>query len=199
MAIGFHWHSDWMTPRLLSAIGSAVIYWAMIDHRIIEVCEFAWRTSHPGERVPRSFDIRIAGLKEIAASIYKNEPDEYRIFSWYVQRLRTLNGRRDDLAHGLPGKVTKKGRTYDGIKIPFPSRDTKYSELTVEDIEELAEDLKAMEGETYQVSMALLQALQASSGNISIWQDPDGWAPLTKDNRSPKLPRENLPPPTFRE
>lgn len=99
------------------------------------------------ERVPRSFDIRIAGLKEIAASIYKNEPDEYRIFSWYVQRLRTLNGRRDDLAHGLPGKVTKKGRTYDGIKIPFPSRDTKYSELTVEDIEELAEDLKAMEGE----------------------------------------------------
>jgi hypothetical protein len=100
-----------MTPRLLSAIGSAVIYWAMIDHRIIEVCEFAWRTSHPGERVPRSFDIRIAGLKEIAASIYKNEPDEYRIFSWYVQRLRTLNGRRDDLAHGLPGKVTKKGRT----------------------------------------------------------------------------------------
>lgn len=196
--VTFHWRHDWITPRLLTAVGAVVLEWAMIDQQITDMCGRFWFNKYPGQRIPRAFDKRSTELLARAKELYAQEPDECRIFAWYIQRLKTLNGKRDDLCHGTPGRVAKDdGKFYDCLMVPFPSRATKYERMTVDDIERLLNDLKNLSRETGTVSWAFSEALDASSGNKSIWREPGGWTLVTMDNRSPRLPRENPPPATF--
>lgn len=182
------------------AVGRVILQWAWIDHDITRMCEFAWWNDFPDQKIPRAFNARVKGLKQVAKRIYKDEPDEYRVFCWFIQRLRNANDRRDDLAHGRPGIASiDGGEEFECLMVPFPSRETKYEPMRVDQIERLHRDLSTITIELRTVSWAFSQALQASSGNISTWQEPDGWTRLTMANRSPKLPREHPPPPTFQE
>lgn len=200
MRVTFHWHYEMNSPRLLMAVGSVILEWSWIDHDITKICEFVWHFKYPKQSVPRAFNARIKGLKEVYKTIYASEPDEYRQLCWFIQRLRDINNRRDDLAHGRPGRAQiNDGDWFECLMVPFPSRDTKYTPMNVEGIEKLHSDLKLITNEVRDVSDALTVALQASSGNISTWQDPHGLMPLTMANRSPMIPRLNAPPPTFRE
>jgi hypothetical protein len=139
----------------------------------------------------------VDGLRKLAKSLYANEPEEHRLFRWYLHRLAMLDSKRDDIAHGIPGTITRGRFVYEGLMVPFPSKPTRIPQMSVEDIEQLGRDLESMDDETDDVSEAVTQALQASSGNTEVWQEPHGWTRLTMDNRGPRLPRTNLPPPTW--
>ena len=193
----FHWQRKDITPRLLMAVGAVTLQWAMIDAEITKMVQLFWFRQNPNRPPPRSFDRRIKNLLVFAATLYTDEPDEHLVFKWYAQRLKTANGLRDDITHGIPGKITKSSHTYDGLMVPKPSGSTKYVPMKVGDIESLAHELTELHRETIEVSGALWAAQAASSPDIKVWQDRGAWTRLTKDNRSPMLPRWNPPPPTF--
>lgn len=195
--VNFHWTHDAMTPRLLAAVGQVVVYWAMIDARITEMCGIFWHKEHPGQGIPRAFNAWTKQLKAYAAKLYADEPGEFRIFAWYIERLRAHNKKRNDLAHGTPGRVTRDGKQFDGLMVPFPSRGTKFVSMTVNDIEQLGQELIQFNGETCFVSGALVMAHNVASPDIQVWQGPDASILVTKEHRSPKLPRWHPPPPTF--
>jgi hypothetical protein len=198
--IHFQARYEWMTPRLQAAVGRVIIEWAGIDASVTEICDRFWPDVHPREGIPRPFVRRSKELKDYGRSLYLDklqEPDEWRTFAWYVQRLRTLNDQRDDIAHGQPGLITKNGKQFEGLMVPYPSRETKFVEQTVLDIEELAETLQAIRNETGQVRHAFWLAHEAASPDRQVWQARNGWTQLTKENRSPMLPRWHHPPATF--
>ena len=186
-----------MTPELLQTVGEIIVYWAMIDDQITRILGPFWFDHHPEERMPRSFDRRINRLVDILTPMYVYEPDEYRIFKWYVHRLKTANGQRDDISHGIPGSFTRKGRTLTGLMVPFPSRKTKYVPQSLKNIKALSKTLQALQSETVYVSLALGAVRDASLPDIRVWRDPGGWTQITMENRDPMLPRDIPPPPTF--
>ena len=198
--VGFHWHHEWVTPRLRMAVGDVSLEWAGLDIEITRMCEGCWSRAYPDERgVPRPFDKRQKGLRAFGQFLYASEPDENLIWAWFLERVKNANFKRDDIAHGIPGKVTnEKGEQYDGLMVPYPSRAPKFIKMSLSDIEALVESLKELRREMTQVSFAFHQALAASSPNTRTWLDPNMSIPLTMDNRSPKLPRWQPPPPTFR-
>ncbi len=195
----FHWDRENITPRLLIAVGSVTLTWAMIDTDISRALLLFWCQDKPDEPPPRSFDRRIASLMRYAEALYVNEPDERRTFRWYAQRLKQANGLRDSVAHGQPGKITKGRRTYFGLMVPQPSGRTQYVPMKISDVERLAETLGNLHAETVVVSHALWAAQTASSPNRQSFSQIHGkWTKLTKENRSPRLPRWHPPPSTFR-
>ncbi|MFZ5717384.1 MAG: hypothetical protein ACOY3N_31530 [Bradyrhizobium sp.] len=181
------------------AVGNVTIQWAVIDHLVTQMLWHLWFYEHSqAERPPRSFDRRIAELKRLTKILYQNEPDEFRTYSWFDQRIRSANGRRDDITHGIPGVMSKNGKEYEVLHIQFPSQIMpKYSHSSVESVEQLAEELKALYLEAVNVFYAISTALVASSQNTVTGPAPYGLKPAIPGNRSPRLPRENLPPPTF--
>jgi hypothetical protein len=114
------------------------MWWALIDWDIQRLCEFLWPIHPPGQEIVRSFDKRAETLAEIARKLYAAEPDEWRTFAWLLQRLKTANGRRDAICHGIPGTKKIAGKEIDSLLIPFPARPTKYSPISVLAIEQLA-------------------------------------------------------------
>jgi hypothetical protein len=196
--ISFHWKAEWITPRLVTSIGRLVLEWSGIDHEVTRMCQGFWLRKYGDQGIPRSFDRRSVELKGYAAELYANEPDEYRVFSWYLQRLRTINGKRDDIVHGMPGKVTKGGREFEGLMVPFPSRPTKFIPMAIQDIEQVLEELRSLHIETGQVAYAIYIAAQvASLREIPNPPTLGGLLPSTTGPRSPMLPRWHPPPPTF--
>jgi hypothetical protein len=195
--ITFHWQASEQTPELLTAVGLVTLTWARIDWTITNILELFWRDNKAGQPMPRSFDQRIAYLEEFLTPLYHTEPDELRTFLWYLQRLKTANGNRDDVAHGIVGKITKGSRTYSGLMVPFPSKETKYPAFNLDQIKKLGRRLEDLETETAHVSSALREVREASLPNIRVWRDPDGWLRPTMENRTRRLPRKHLPPPTF--
>jgi len=198
----FQFHADFntITPRLEAAVGRVILEWAVIDDCITQLCHTFWCEAHPNDAVPRPFDKRSKAAKSFAKIMYLDrlkEPDEWVTFAWYIQRLRNLNDKRDDIAHGHPGRITVAGKSFDGLMIPRPWRKTRFEKQSLSDIEQLGEDLRRIRAETLEVSYAFYQAHAASSPNKQAWQDQNGWKQVTKENRSPKLPRWNVPPPTF--
>ena len=200
---GFRWTIESITPRLLQTVGYIILEWSMIDHEVTRMCELFWFNAHPGEKLSRRFDRRVTILKDFVKELYTkeypNEPDEYRIFAWYLQRLKTSNGKRDALAHGLPGTITEGRRKFEGLMVPEPSRNARFVQMSLTDIDKLAEEMRNLHIETIQVSTAISKAQAAASPNKSAGLIDGVWTQLTKENRSPKLPRGNLPPPTFQE
>lgn len=193
----FHWQQSDMTPELLELIGWVTIQWSIIDNEVTRILEPFWLKNTPNERMPRSFDKRIQHLTDSVRPLYADEPEEERTFLWFVHRLKDVNGRRDQLAHGIPGTIKKGRREYVGLMVPFPSNRTKYVPMSLAQIKKLASALTQIRHETWQVGSAINAVLAASSGNRSVWRDPDGWTRITMDNRSPMLPRDHPPPPTF--
>ena len=55
------------SPRLLMAVGRAILEWASIDHEITSMCGPVWHEAYPNDRIPRAFDKRVKGLKQFAA------------------------------------------------------------------------------------------------------------------------------------
>jgi hypothetical protein len=180
------------------AVGSVSIEWAIVDDCITQILWSLWFYEHQQtERPPRSFDRRIAELKRLVKLLDQNEPDEFRTYAWFDQRLRTANGKRDNIAHGVPGRMTKNGKEYEALQIPFPSQVIpKYAHSTIDDVEDLAVELKELCLEASSIHVAIWAALVASSQNISNGPAPYGLKPVGPDSR-PMLPRDNLPPPTF--
>jgi hypothetical protein len=115
--VGFHWHHEWNTPRLRMAVGDVSLEWASLDTEITRICETCWHRAYPDERgVPRPFDKRQKGLRAFGKSLYVAEPDEFLIWAWFFERIKKANFERDDIAHGIPGKVTNdQGEQYDGL------------------------------------------------------------------------------------
>lgn len=194
--INFHWKRSDITPDLLMAVGAVMLNWSMVDDQISNALIPFWVDAKPNERIPRSFDRRINGLVDLISPFYSGEPDEYRIFMWFIQRIKDANGRRDNIAHGIPGTITKKGRTYKGLMIPEHSREATYSPMPFNKITELAETIDELITECGSVTSALW-AVRSASRSERIWRESDGWKTVTMDNRSPKLPCLRTPPQTF--
>ena len=180
------------------AVGSITLDWAMIDHDVTNMVQYFWHEKNPGETIPRPFDKRIRHLRGFADTVYADEPDEWIVFRWYLQRLKTANGKRDAIAHGMPGIITKGKRNYRGLMVPYPSKPTEYVPMTIKDLLGLVDTLSHLHAETATVSSALWAAQAASSPNKHFSQVRGKWTRLTKENRSPMLPRDHLPPSTFR-
>jgi hypothetical protein len=198
--VQFQAHYEWMTPRLQAAVGCVIIEWAGIDAGLTHICENFWVDVHPNDTIPRPFDKRSKAIKDYGRTLYLDklqEEDEWRFFSWYIERLRNLNNRRDDIAHGQPGLIIKDGKQFEGLMVPRPSKETRFVEQTVLDIEDLAQQLTTMRGETTQVAYAFWSAHIAASPHRQAWRNQSGWTLITKENRNPRLPRWNVPPPTF--
>lgn len=192
------WKAENMTPRLLTAIGAIVIQWSMIDHEITHMCENWWGKAFPGESVPRPFGRRLDGLRVLAEKVYFRDPAEHRIFRWYLHRLSEFSSKRDDISHGLPVKALHpyKKYEYDALKIPFPSKPTKFKKMDVEKMENLRNALIAFYSETIQVSLAFSQAQQASLRHILVAPKRRGLQ-LQSRARNPKLPQLHPPPSTW--
>lgn len=192
-----------MTPDLLMAVGAVVLEWAMIDDAVTKTLELFWFHHRPEERIPRSFDRRVGHLLEFGdalyANEYSNEVEERRLFRWFIQRLRTANGRRDDIAHGIPGTITiGKKRPAKGLRIPFPSRLHRYVFVKLEHVKALAIELQQLHVECTNVSSALWAAFTASLPNRRSWSDRNGvWTLLTKENRQYRMPSSIPVPATF--
>jgi hypothetical protein len=197
--IEFHWTTEYVTPLVVTSVGSIIIQWAWLDHEITSMCQLFWRTSHPDEALPQSFSNRADILQQFAADLYlSREPEEYRIFAWFLQRVRSANGQRDDLAHGQYGMITKGGRKYEGLMVPIPSGSYKYPQMSMKKMQTLAEEIPELLREASQVSYALYKARAAASSQETHREQVDGvWTRLTWDNRNPKLPRWRPPPPTW--
>lgn len=198
--IQFSWRPEFLTTQLVQDVGSIVLTWAWIDHEISRMCQMFWLKEHPEERLPQSFDTRANILKIFAKALYvPREPAEYRIFVWFIQRIKAANGKRDDLAHGIHGLITKNGRTREGLLVPHPSRKTDYIPMTAAQIGKFNEELSTLNREVKWVGLAFSQAVQATSPHKSFGLIDGVWTQDTWDNRSPKLPQLIPPPPTFRE
>lgn len=197
--VQFEWQYEYLTPQLINYVGFIVIKWAWLDHEITRMCETFWFNTHPDDRLPQSFSNRADILQQFAADLYlTREPEEYRVFAWYLQRVRTVNGKRDDLAHGQHGKITKRGRTYEGLAVPSPGGNVKYIPMSIRAIENLVREIDDLLRESSAVSWALYRARAAAAPNEKHRELVDGvWTLLTWDNRSPKLPRWRLPPSTW--
>ncbi len=197
----FHWKHDQISDRLLVAVGAVVLEWAKIDNRIIDITRRFWMHYRLDEIIPRSFDARRKRLKQFGKTLYENEPEEYLYFSWFLTRLSDANGFRDDICHGIPGTVTKRGRNFECLQISHPSKETRHTPVSIGKIERFRKKLSDLDVEASDVSWAVSQALTASLRNTSVWQDDDnhrGWILITPENRSPMLPKSVLPPPSFR-
>lgn len=194
----FHWQRSDITPDFLMAVGGVTLNWAQVDNEVTRILQPFWFDAHPEKRMPRSFDKRVGNLVKIVEPLYADEPEERRIFKWYIQRLKDANGQRDNIAHGIPGTITKGGRTFQGLMVPYPSREPTYAPKPLDDVAALAKTIDALWRETLDVTAALYAVRNAASGNIRVWQNPDGWSLVTMDNRSPRLPLTIPPPPTFR-
>jgi hypothetical protein len=197
--ISFQWHHEWITDRLTMAVGAVILKWAMMDEDLTRMCQTFWFDDHPEERMPRSFDKRTRNLVESVAKRYSDEHGEFRQFAWFIQRLRIASSKRDDLAHGLPGKVTVDGREFEGLYVPFPSRMPRGVPMTVFDIENFhRNELYALHVEMGNVSSTLSKVREYASYDKFDPPTLGGLIPAKKDRQRPKLPRWNLPPPTFR-
>ena len=112
--IGFSGTYD-IDPALAQAIGEVIVWWARLDTIITSTCMSFWTIAHQrGGKMPQSFRTRATHLKNFAKALYANEPEEYRAMAWFIQRVRTINDKRDDIAHGNPGIITRNGRSYPG-------------------------------------------------------------------------------------
>jgi hypothetical protein len=198
--IRFQWHHEWITDRLTMAIGSVILKWAMLDADFSRVCQTYWFKEHAlTEPMPQSFKNRTRNLIPAIRKLYTNEPDEFRQFSWFIQRLRIANSERDDLAHGQYGKATVDGREFEGLLVHHPAAATRAVPMTVFDIEALGQEVQNLHTEMSQVSMALHVASQvAALRDIPNPPTLGGLLPSTTGPRSPMQPRWSLPPPTFR-
>ena len=199
--IKFEARYEWMTPRLQTAVGRVIIEWAGVDHELTTLCENFWVDVHPNDKISRSFETRSRSAKDYGKILYLEklqEPEEWRFFAWYIERLRDLNNQRDDIAHGQPGLITRNEKQFEGLMVPRPSKETRFVESTVSDIEILADKLGQLRGEASQVAHAFWAAHVAASPHRQAWRAQNGWQQITKDNRSPMLPRWNVPPLTFR-
>ena len=196
--VSFHWERKNITPPLLMAVGSITLDWAMIDHDVTRMIQSFWYEKHPRKTIPRPFDKRSRFLRDFADTVYADEPDEWIVFRWYLQRLKDANGKRDALAHGMPGMVIKGKRKYRGLMVPHPAKSATYVPMTIREVVGLAATILNLHAETSAVSTALSMAQAASSPNKHFSQVDGKWTQLTKENRSPILPRMVPLPPTFR-
>lgn len=197
--VRFEWRQEYVTPELLCNVGAIVIKWAWLDHEVTAMCDLFWVEAHPEQKLPQSFGARANILQQFGEHLYlAREPEEYRLLAWFLQRSKTVWGKRDDLAHGRFGMITRRGRTCEGFQIPVPGGNTKYIPMSREKIAALSLEIDNLLRESHQVSHALYLARVASSSQQTQRTLIDGvWMQLTWENRSPKLPRENLPPPTW--
>ena len=153
--VSFRWARKDITPPLLMAVGSIILDWAMIDNEVTKMVNLFWHKKHPGEKIPQPFDKRIRHLRDFADTVYADEPDEWIVFRWYLQRLKDANGKRDAIAHGMPGMITKGKRKYRGLMVPHPSKPTTYVPMTVKDVVRLSETILTLHAETSTISRAL--------------------------------------------
>jgi hypothetical protein len=189
-----------ITPMLEAAVGRVILEWTTIDHLVTGKCELFWQDMHPGDRIPRPFDKRAKAFKDYGRHLFidrLNSPDEWLTLAWFIERLRNLSYRRDDIAHGFAGEITQNGKTYEGLMVPRPSHETRLVPLSTEDVVRFGYELRAFRVEFIELSHPFYLA------HVAAWPDrrgtlgPDG-LPVTKENRSLRLPRRGVPPPSFR-
>lgn len=196
--IRFAWKSEWITPGLRTVVGSIVLEWAMLDAETTRLCEIFWIHHHPQDALPRPFDRRVRILRDFAANIYAQEPAEFLTFAWFLQRLKTANGHRDHIAHGLPGRITRHGREFAGLLVPHPSSDDRYIPMTLKGIRSLYEEICSLHREASAIAYPLYAAQHYALFGKPVRQVENGSMPATVHSRSPMLPRFSTPPATFR-
>lgn len=200
MNFGFHWKREWVTPELLQAVGTIVLEWAMIDNEVTDMCKTFWSLERRGEVLPRAFDKRIDLLNERGLKLFADFPEELHVWKWFVQRIKTLNGRRDAVAHGVPGRITlrdkqqKDIRTFDGVLVEHPSKDTKLIPLSIGQIAQLADDIVRLHDEIGNVRYAFSNAVSVSTPNMEVRTNiNDVMVLLTHENRPKLHQQERIP------
>lgn len=198
-AMRFQWRAEWITPRLVSAVGRAVLEWTMIDEELTRTCVTFWNEEHPGRSIPWPFEPRVEKLESYVRKLLATEPTELRQFGWLIQRLRKANSRRNDIVHGRPGVIGEnRDEGFEGIYVPHPSA-PRYVPLTVAELETYCEELRMLGIETRETARGIWAADTASSSTKGSWSDVGGvWTKLTWENR-PRIPQWdwNRPPEEF--
>jgi hypothetical protein len=151
----------------------------------------------PIEPLPKPFDRRVAFLEAHARRLYAEEPDELRTFVYFTHRLKSVSGCRDDLAHGRPGMITRRGKQRQGLLVPSLRKDDRYIPLTLEDIGRLHRKIRELGREANLMTYPLYAAQAFASTGIPVQQVENGSMPSTVRSRSPMLPRLKSPPPTW--
>ncbi len=193
----FHWMRKSITAELLQAVGGVTLWWAMVDAAVTDMVRIFWHNKHPDQPIPKPFDRRIRNLRDFAAELLAAEPEELRLFRWFLQRVKAANGERDAVAHGTLGTVKQHGREYSALMVPKPSGTTNYVPMTPDKITKLAETIDALHSEATHVQSALIVALNASSQDKHHSLVDGKWTLLTWGNRNPRMPTDHPPPATF--
>ncbi|MFZ1813223.1 MAG: hypothetical protein WBO55_11780 [Rhizobiaceae bacterium] len=198
----FRWSRLAITDDMLKAVANVVLEWSMLEQDFIKLTRVFWHHYGAGSSIPRSFDARKKALRDFSRTLYAEEPEELRAFLWFLQRLADANGKRDDICHGIPGEVRRRGKTYKCLAIYHPSKPTRYTPVSVARIKRLHAELIKLDNELSEVMAATDVAIQASrvaSGETRVWQGFSSHRyDLTPGNRSPMLPKHVPPPATFR-
>lgn len=196
----FEWKLSEVTPALLQALGAVTLWWPFVDSGISGcLSTFASRADFP-KRIPRDTSRRIKLLDTFARELYLEklkEPEEYRVFAWFRHRLADANGRRSGVAHGILGSVKKRGKSYKGLKIEFPSEQVTFTQMSVLGVERLAIDLQGLAAEVGSVSLALYEAVICCHPQHELWDSRSGsWAKVDISTRN-LLPHSIPIPPSF--
>lgn len=194
----FHWKLSDIDDQFIHTVGRIVIAWMPLDEAITEMCRAFVNTALPEKLMPKSFDGRVKFLGHYAKIMYANEPDEWRIFAWFLQRLKSSNGHRDAVVHGRFGMITKNGRSYEGLLVPNPTSPTATIPMTKANLLSLASELEALAREGLDVRFALTMAQSAYGSAIHHSMESGVWTRLTVENRKPRMPRSNVPPAGFK-
>lgn len=137
MSISHDWSSTDMTPQLMTAVGHVVLRWSLLENKLIWTASFiAWPR---GKTVPSKVGEILRMLKNEADNLYPKHPDMPVKLSSFCDRLLELQGARNDICHGVPGRIKISGRAFTGLMIPAQGRkEARYREISVEQIDEVA-------------------------------------------------------------
>lgn len=162
MTITHDWSSNDMTPQLMTAVGNVVLRWSLLESRLIWAAKFiAWPR---GKIVPSKVSEILKMMKKETEALYPKHPEMPVKFGDFCQHILDLQASRNDICHGVPGRIKISGRAFTGLMIPAQGRrKERYREISVEQIDEIARNISRAEKKLDRWSDELYRAEQRRS------------------------------------
>lgn len=133
-----HWSITDMTPRLLQAVGKAIVYWAMLEADVYQRAAFVAMVH--GATVPFKFTEQLDQICDYGGTLYPRHPDMPDKLRAFVAALKDDAALRNDISHGTPRWIEVGGKKFFGLHVPpLGRRDTRLRPLSVEDLESAAD------------------------------------------------------------
>jgi hypothetical protein len=178
-----------VTPELAQAVGLVTLEWAMIQEQFGRSFALLWQSHHKEKKPPASFDKQMALWVALIETLFRSNPDYLNYCLDYVQRVRSANGQRDDIAHGVPGVIEKRGRSFFGLMVSRPLiANTRMVQIDVPKITAIAFELRNLKHESSEVYWQVGLAHNASLPDILVLQDSRRWVHPSEVYRTPTPP-----------